>query len=115
MRENPLYRVRWSGSQSIDEVRDKLMRYGRAEIQLPPDYHHALYRRFHAGGHGVAAELLEVRDGADLVHRIMEVNGLEDLVKVEDLARETGAHVELVSPVPLITLHVDASPPEAHA
>lgn len=109
MRENPLYRIRWSGGASFDEVREKLMRYGRAEIQLPSDYHHALYRRFHARG-GAAAELLQVSDGADLVHRIIKVRGLEELAEVEDLVRETGAHVELVSPVPLITLHIDSQP-----
>ncbi len=107
MRESPLYRVRWSGGASCEEVRDKLMRYRRAEIQLPPDYHHALYQRFHSSGRA-AAELLQVSDGADLMHRIKEVKGLEDLASVEDLVRETGAHVELVSPVPLITLHIDA-------
>jgi len=106
MRESPLYRVRWSGGASFDEVRDKLMRYGRAEIQLPPDYHHALYRRFRRGA-PVEAPLLQVSDGADLMHRIKEVKGLEDLASVEDLVRETGAHVELVSPVPLITLHIN--------
>ncbi|MCK9532448.1 MAG: hypothetical protein M0R77_18200 [Gammaproteobacteria bacterium] len=109
MRENPLYRVRWSGVNCIGEVRDKLARYGRAEIQLPPDYHHALYRRFHDGG-TATAQLLQVSDGADLMHRILGVKGLEDLARVEDLVRETGAHVELVSPVPLITLHVESAP-----
>lgn len=107
MRESPLYRVRWSGGASFDEVRDKLMRYGRAEIQLPPDYHHALYRRFHSSG-TATTQLLQISDGADLVHRIKEVKGLEDLADVEELVRETGAHVELVSPVPLITLHINA-------
>ncbi|MGE0082677.1 MAG: hypothetical protein AB7U81_15460 [Thiohalomonadaceae bacterium] len=109
MRESPLYRVRWSGGASFDEVRDKLMRYGRAEIQLPPDYHHALYRRFHSSSATEAAPLLQVSDGADLMHRIRDVKGLEDLVDVEELVRETGAHVELVSPVPLITLHITES------
>jgi len=109
MRENPLYRIRWSGRVSFDEVRETLMRYGHAEIQLPIDYHHALYRRFHDGG-TATAQLLQVSDGADLMHRILGVKGLEDLAHVEDLVRETGAHVELVSPVPLITLHVESAP-----
>lgn len=105
MRETPLYRVRWAGGASFEEVRDRLLRFGHAEIQLPPDYHYALYQRFQ-GSSDTTAQLLQVNDGADLMHRILEVKGLEDLADVEALVRETGAHVELVSPVPLITLHI---------
>lgn len=107
MRQNPINRVRWAGDSSIPEVQEILERTGYVEIQLPPDFHHALFRRLHPGDTPAGMEMIDVADGVDILAKVATVRGLAEIQSLESLVLRLHARVHLISPVPLIILSVD--------
>jgi len=104
MRENPINRVRWSGAGSIPEVEETLRRCGTVEIQLAPDFHHALYARIHPEVRVARIEQIDVSDGAELLRKVASVRGLDEIGQLEGTVLDQGASVHLLSPVPIIVL-----------
>lgn len=111
MWENPVNRVRWSGAGSLAQVEATLEQFGHVEIQLPPDFHHALYSRIHPDDNTARIEHIDVTDGADLIRKVASVRGLHEIGSLEMTVTQTHATVHLLSPVPLIIL----SKPKGHA
>jgi hypothetical protein len=113
MRENPVNRVRWSGSSSVQEVEATLERCGKVEIQLPPDFHHALYMRIHPESRAAPLEQIDVSNGAELLHKVASIRGLNEIGELEERVRAQHISVHLLSPVPLIILSLPDAPGHA--
>ena len=113
MLENPVNRVRWSGTVSVAEVEATLERCGHVEIQLPPDFHHALYVRINPDAGVARVEQIDVSDGLDLLHKVASIRGLDDINALEATVRDHHARVHLLSPVPLIIISLPHGEPRA--
>ncbi len=100
---NPsVLRLLWHGRRSIREVLDRLAESGRAEIQLAPDYHHALYRTITE--RPARVEQLDMEGSPELLDRIAQVRGLEPLSELVAPLTAQGARVHVMSPGPIITI-----------
>jgi hypothetical protein len=80
------------------------------EIALPQSTHHALYMHVTPGARSSEGVTLDTRGGAELLHAMSGVAGLEELVRLEEPARRAGYSVLLRSPDPTLVL----LPPEEH-
>ena len=106
MKEAPASRLRWSEFESADQVRELLARYEHVEIQLPPDFHHVLFSRLQPGAELAGQEQLDISGDGVLLDTVAGIKGLKDLAALKDVVEESGATVQLISPVPLVILRL---------
>jgi len=96
-------KVTWRGRDSLAAVELALRQHGRAEIRLPPEYHHALWRGFGKGGPGTP-ELLDVAGGSELLERIAGIDSLSELALLSAILGDAQLDVRVVSPSPVIRI-----------
>jgi len=106
MKEAPASRLRWSEFESADQIRAILDKHHHVEIQLPPDFHHVLFSRLQPGAELAGQEQLDISGDGSLIDSVTRIRGLKDLAVLKDVIAETGATVQLISPVPLIVLRL---------
>lgn len=109
MKEAPVSRLRWSEFESAEQVESLLAKYRHVEIQLPPDFHHVLFSRLQPGAELAGQEQLDISGDGALIETIAQVKGLKDLAVLKRVVAETGATVQLLSPVPLVILRLPDS------
>jgi len=106
-------KVTWRGEESIAAIEEALRGCGRAEVRLPAEYHHALWRGLGKAAPG-SPELLDVEGGRDLLARIARIEGLAGLGQLATvLAGEV--EIRVVSPNPLVLLDVRRAGPSGCA
>lgn len=98
-------KVTWRGSVSLVWVEAALHEYGRAEILLPTDLHHALWRALGRGGHGMP-ELLDIAGGRELLQRVCEIDSLSELAQLSTLFGDAELDVRVLSPSRVIHVGV---------
>ena len=100
----------WRGAETVRAACATLARHGKVEVQLPADYHHAVFTRLHPQASPGQAEEVDITGGAELIARISRIPGLDALARLEEVAAEAHARVRVVSPSPkvLITANDDA-------
>jgi len=106
MKEAPASRLRWSEFESADQVQELLARHGHVEIQLPPDFHHVLFSRLQSGAELAGQEQLDISGDVELLDTVAGIKGLQEIAALKRVVTETGALVQLMSPVPLIILRL---------
>lgn len=109
MKEAPVSRLRWSEFESAEQVEALLERYRHVEIQLPPDFHHVLFSRLRPGAELAGQEQLDISGDGALLDAISQVKGLRDLAVLKQVIADTGARVQILSPVPLVILRLPDS------
>lgn len=110
MKEAPVSRLRWSEFESAEQVEELLARYRHVEIQLPPDFHHVLFSRLRPGAELAGQEQLDISGDGSLIDTIAQIKGLKELGLLKRVISDTGATVQLLSPVPLVILRLPDSP-----
>lgn len=98
-------KVTWRGSASLASVEAALREYGRAEIHLPPEYHHALWRGLGRGGRG-SPESLDIAGGSELLQRVCGIDSLSELASLSALLGGAEFEVRVTSPSPVIDISV---------
>ena len=88
----------WRGEETIRQVQPLIGTAERIEIELPANYNHALFSRFHPDSAPDELEQLDIRGDAHLLGDIAEIKGLEAIAALVQRARETAASVRLISP-----------------
>lgn len=96
---DPRVQMRWSGQSPLEGAVERLNDFGCVEIEMPAEYHHAIYSHLYPGSwHNL--EQVDESGGVELLERIAEVDQLSGLRQlVEALAGRT-AHVVVRSPAP---------------
>lgn len=99
-------RVKWHGKSSVAEAEELLGRGFTVELQLPPDFHHALLR--HLGPLAKDSDTVNRSGGLELLGEIASISGLEDLALLSKVASDFKAAIRVRSPGPIVTIE----PPE---
>ncbi len=107
-------RMKWRGAESVAETKRALREHRRVEVELPADYHHTLFRHIRPAAPRNEPEQIDLSGGSELIESIAEIRGLERLADLIPWLRDTGATVELVSPMPVITFERRDRRPEHH-
>lgn len=97
-------RLNWASHRSLDELAAILEREGELTLQLPADFHHALFR--HLGDGGVGAEQVDVHGGPELLQRLGAVSELAPLAELPARVADGELQVHVVSPVPTLYLRL---------
>lgn len=100
-------RLLWRDRQSTREAREALAEFGRVELDLPPNFHHTLFAHLRPRAEaGHRPEVLDVEGPAELLRRIADIQGLEDMAELAELMGQVNGSVRVRSPSPTITLEV---------
>lgn len=104
MSGSPQTSLLWEGESTLAELRELIRRRERFELQLPADFHFAVVR--HLYPHAAAADpsLVDESGGAELLQRIAEIQGLNELAALVAPIAGAGAQVRVLSPGPAITV-----------
>lgn len=94
----------WRGTETIGAACDTLARHGRVEVQLPTDFHHAVFARLHPHAPPGQVEEVDVSGGAELIARISSIPGLDALARLEQPVAAAHARVRVVSPSPKLLI-----------
>ncbi len=94
----------WHGRETLAEIKAAMARGDAVEIVLPPDTHHALYMHIYPEGCSCDSAEIDASNGAELLHSIATVAGLQDLAELEQAVRIAGYRTALTSPAPNLEL-----------
>ena len=96
----------WRGPESIAEIVSRLAKRKPVMLSLPRNFHHVLTVRLcnYARVHGT----LDITGGSDLLERLGEIAGLDELTRLCEPVRFAGASVRLRSPPPQVHLFFPA-------
>lgn len=100
----------WRGRETLAEVKTAMAHGDAVEIILPPETHHALYMHIYPDGRSCDSAAIDASNGAELLHSIATVAGLQDLAELEQAVRISGYRTALTSPVPNLELVPPTAP-----
>src|SRR5512145_2091705 len=100
----------WRGTETVQTACAALVRHGAVEVQLPPDFHHAVFSSLRPASTPGEIEELVMSGGAELLARISRIPGLGALARLEQPVTAAGARVRVVSPSPKILITVQDEP-----
>ena len=100
--KEPLIRLTWHGKETADKVAGLLDEVERIEILLAPEYHHVLFSRLYPNASRAQLEDLDVEGGPQLLSRIADIEGLEELAELEQAVSNAHANVKIKSPATII-------------
>ena len=86
------------GASSVRAARRAITAGDCVEISLPQGVHHALRVRLQDG------DIVDVRNGAEILPRLAAVAGLEEFGKLASAVRRAGYRVRVTSPDPVVVL-----------
>lgn len=103
MTGRPATRIQWNDPEAAAHAAG-VVRQGQAvELDLPADFHHALFRHLHPGD-GAGSELVDRDGGAELLREVATIRALRELEELAAAAAETKARVQIQSPAPQIRI-----------
>lgn len=110
MSHKPRRRLLWKGQSTLRELRELVWTQVDFELELPPDYHFALFRHLypHAAN---GPEPIDVSGGAELIDKVAEIGGLNELAELAVLVDRSHAQVQILSPGPAILIGFPADQP----
>lgn len=93
----------WEGSETIKTILRLTddPQPGGITLELPPNYHHAIFQHLYPGAGAGEIEILDETGTPELLTRIARVRGLEELEKLVDPLRARHAVVQLRDPAVL--------------
>lgn len=100
----PVNDLAWRGASTVQAARNALSLNVDVELRLPATYHHAVCRHLRKTAAAQVSESLDLRGGAELLARLADVHGLEQIAELELPAARARAQVRIVSPSPTISI-----------
>lgn len=97
-------RLQWRGDETVASMRDALVRHADVELQLPADFHHAVYTRLNPDAAAAHGQRLDMSGGAELLAQVADIAGLSALATLEDAVYRAPARVRVMSPAPTIRI-----------
>ncbi|MBI3897076.1 MAG: hypothetical protein HY308_02135 [Gammaproteobacteria bacterium] len=91
----------WRGAETIALLRDALARHDDVQLQLPADYHNAVFMHF---GSDLGPECVNVSGGAELLRELARIHGLDTLAQLESSIAASSAVVQVMSPSPTVAI-----------
>ncbi len=112
MKKEPVIHLQWNGRETVPMVGQMLGRTELIEIQLAPEYNHALFQKLHPEAPRAAVENIDKSGDAELLNTVSEINGLEDFALLVDVLRSEDASLHIVSP-PMVIIEIPGGAPAA--
>jgi hypothetical protein len=112
MSKEPVMSVQWKGRETVPAVSQMIGYAEQIELQLAPEYNHALFRKLHPEAPRAVVESVDKSGDAELLNTVSAISGLEDLALLVDLLRAEDASIHIVSP-PRVIIQVPGGPPAA--
>ena len=103
MTGRPATRIQWNEPDAPSHAASAVRRGEAVELDLPADFHHALFRHLHTD-EGAGSELVDREGGAELLREVATVRLLAELEDLAAAAAETEAQVHIQSPAPQILI-----------
>lgn len=100
MPDKPEASLAWEGQSTLPALRKLAEARVDFELQLPPDYHFALFRHLFPDAPEDEPEQIDVTGTAELLDKVAEIQGLQELAELADLAGAAQARVRIQSPGP---------------
>ena len=100
MTDKPEVRLLWEGKTTLKAAYELVQARTNFELQLPPDYHFTLFRHLYPDAAGGGPERIDISGTADLLNRVAEIQGLQELAKLAAPIAAANAHVHILSPGP---------------
>ncbi|ADE14344.1 conserved hypothetical protein [Nitrosococcus halophilus Nc 4] len=95
----------WNGMETIYTAKQLLREQRNIALKLPPDFHHTLFSHFHPDANPRQVDTVDTSGGPELLEKIAEIRGLEEITHLIPLVTETGAKIHVVSPSPSINIY----------
>ena len=106
MTETATVRLNWRGAKTVRSVASFLERQGSVALSLAPDLHHSLFVHLHPQAAPGQPEEVDTQGGAELLSRIAEIAGLEELARLVPALQAANARVQVESPAPTIHIRI---------
>lgn len=100
MRGSPEMRLMWEGGSTLTTLRKLLRERTDFELELPPDYHFALFRHLYPHAAAGEPELIDVSGGVELLEKVAEIQGLNEVAELAAPIAAAGGRVHILSPGP---------------
>jgi hypothetical protein len=91
-------RLLWQGHETVETILRLIQSPVCIEVDLPLDYHHALFEKLHPGAAQGSPEIIDVSGGPELLGRIAGIKGLECLATLVAPLSKARATVRLSDP-----------------
>lgn len=105
MSEKTEVRLLWEGRTTLHALRGLMQARVNFELQLPPDYHFALFRHLFPHAAPGETETIDVSGAADLLDKVAEIQGLHELAELRAALAASQAQVRILSPGPGILVY----------
>jgi hypothetical protein len=96
--------IAWNGVPCLKAARRGMRSRSRVDIVLPLEVHHALFRHLNPAAPRGAPEALDTEGGPELLAKLSEVAGLEELAQLAPMLERARYRVRLTSPDPCLRL-----------
>lgn len=100
MSDKPEVRLMWEGRSTLTALRALVQAQTDFELELPPDYHFALFRHIYPHAAAGEPEQIDVSGGAELLDKVVEIQGLNELAELAATVAAAGGRVHIRSPGP---------------
>lgn len=104
MTTNTIVRLGWAKPETIRIAKDLIQLHDSVELELPSNYHHAIYMHLNPNADPGKPEEVDILGGADLLSQVAEMQGLSDLSELIVPVMTERATVHLISPTPCIRI-----------
>ncbi len=112
MKKEPVVHLQWNGRETVPLVSQMLEQTDLIEIQLAPEYNHALFEKLHPEAPRAVVETVNKSGDAELLNTVSQINGLEDFALLVDVLRTEEAALHIVSP-PTVIIEMPGGAPAA--
>jgi hypothetical protein len=100
MTEKADTRLLWEGQSTLGKLRELVQARNNFELQLPQDYHFALFLHLYPDAPPGGPDLVDVSGTAELFKKVAEIRGLEQLADLVEPVTAAQAKVHIQSPAP---------------
>jgi hypothetical protein len=98
MDEEKKTRLLWRGNETIETILGLIQSPVCIEIDLPMDYHHALFSKLNPDAEQGSPEVIDISGGPELLERIAVIKGLEYLKILVTRLSKTHTTIQLSDP-----------------
>ncbi len=100
MNDKPEEHLIWEGRTTLTALCNLVQARISVELQLPADYHFALFRHLYPNASAGEPEQIDVSGGAELLEKVAEIRGLNELAELAAPIAAAGGQVHIQSPGP---------------
>lgn len=97
-------RLIWEGSETMHRAAELIQQKSDIELQLPQELHFALFTHLYPRKERTQPDEIDFSGGAEVLEKVAEMQGLEQIRELIDPVSRSGAAVQVVSPSPAIII-----------